>query len=146
MRQHEKSPAGVGAPSQATETGPAMQTDTASNCDCTTSIREAQAKIVSTLIYDRLGCGANEGKSLQQLTQETGKDPREVRRQISRERKAGKLIMSDNQNGYFRPASEYDVQRFIRSMAHRSKEIEAASRAAEEALSSMSGQEHMEGW
>ena len=98
------------------------------------------------LIFDRLGVGPKNGKGLRQLSDETGQDPREVRRQIARERKAGKLIVSDNQSGYFRPSSEYEILRFIRSMSHRSKEIAAISRAAEDALARMEGQEQIGGW
>lgn len=61
------------------------------------------------------------------------------------ERKDGKLILSDNQSGYFLPASEHEVRRFIRSMSRRSREIAAISRIAEDVLLKLAGQETMEG-
>lgn len=110
-------------------------------CNFTTSHCKSRS-----LIFDRLGIGPENGKGLRQLSDETGQDPREVRRQIARERKAGKLILSDNQNGYFKPSSEHEIRRFIKSMSHRSREIAAVSRAAEDALVKMTGQATLEGW
>ncbi|WP_298030034.1 hypothetical protein [uncultured Dysosmobacter sp.] len=112
-----------------------------STCNFTTSHCKSRC-----LIFDRLGIGPENGKGLRQLSDETGQDPREVRRQIARERKAGKLILSDNQNGYFKPSSEHEIRRFIKSMSHRSREIAAVSRAAEDALVKMTGQATLEGW
>ncbi len=124
--------------------GQAAGTDFAGHvptCDFTTSQCKSRC-----LIFDRLGIGPENGKGLRQLSDETGQDSREVRRQIARERKAGKLILSDNQNGYFKPSSEHEIRRFIRSMSHRSREIAAVSRAAEDALLEMTGQSTLEGW
>lgn len=98
------------------------------------------------LIYDRLRVGPENGKGLRELTSEMGVNERTVRQMIHRERKAGKLILSDNQHGYFRPASEHEIRRFIGSMSHRSKEIAAVSKAAEDALAKISGQGQIEGW
>ena len=98
------------------------------------------------LIYDRLRVGPENGKGLRELTSEMGVNERTVRQMIHRERKAGKLILSDNQHGYFRPASEHEIRRFIGSMSHRSKEIAAVSKAAEDALAKMNGQGQIRGW
>ena len=83
---------------------------------------------------------------LTELVQLTGEDERSIRRRIQTERKAGKLILSDCKSGYFLPTSTLDIQRFIRSMSRRSREIAAISHAAEDALLKMTGQERMVGW
>ena len=54
--------------------------------------------------------------------------------------------MADCQHGYFLPDGESDVRRFISSMSNRAKEITAVSRAAEDALLKLTGQEMFKGW
>lgn len=98
------------------------------------------------VIADLLHTGGENGLTLRELVQVTGQDERTIRRKIQSERKAGRIICSDNRHGYFLPESELDVRRFIRSMSRRSREIAAVSRAAEDALSRMTGQETVEGW
>lgn len=98
------------------------------------------------LISDLLHAGAENALTLRELVQLTGEDERSIRRRIQQERKAGKLILSDCQHGYFLPAGESDVRRFIGSMSNRAKEITAISRAAEDALLKMTGEETLEGW
>mgnify|MGYP004627370301 FL=1 len=98
------------------------------------------------LVSDLLHKGAENGTTLSELVQLTGEDERSIRRCIQRERKAGKLILSDNQSGYFLPSSEHEVRRFIRSMSNRAREIAAVSRAAEDALERVSGQSRLRGW
>lgn len=48
---------------------------------------------------------------------------REVRRLIEQERRAGALILSDNQHGYYLAADESEVQQFVKSMRRRAAEI-----------------------
>ena len=98
------------------------------------------------LISDVLHEGAEKGTTLAELVQLTGEDERSIRRRIQAERKAGKLILADCKNGYFLPTSTLDIQRFIRSMSRRSREIAAISHAAEDALLKMTGQETLRGW
>lgn len=98
------------------------------------------------LISDLLHEGAENGTTLTELVQLTGEDERSIRRRIQAERKAGKLILSDCKSGYFLPTSTLDIQRFIRSMSRRSREIAAISHAAEDALLEMTGQETLRGW
>lgn len=98
------------------------------------------------LISDLLHEGAENGTTLTELVQLTGEDERSIRRRIQTERKAGKLILSDCKSGYFLPTSTLDIQRFIRSMSRRSREIAAISHAAEDALLKMTGQETLRGW
>ena len=98
------------------------------------------------LISDLLHEGAEKGTTLAELVQLTGEDERSICRRIQAERKAGKLILADCKNGYFLPTSTLDIQRFIRSMSRRSREIAAISHAAEDALLKMTGQETLRGW
>lgn len=97
-------------------------------------------------IFELLHVGAENALTLRELVQLTGEDERSIRRRIQAERKAGKLILSDNQNGYFLPENPADVQRFARSMSRRAAEIAGIARAAEAALADLSGQTMVEGW
>lgn len=98
------------------------------------------------LVSDLLHEGAENGATIMELVQLMGEDERSIRRRIQRERKAGKLILSDNQSGYFLPATEDEVKRFIRSMSRRAREISAVAVVAEDALARMTGQESLGGW
>lgn len=100
-----------------------------------TSQRARQFKITALL-----STGAANGVKLADLCRLTGLDERAVRARIHAERKAGSLILADCRHGYFLPNGEYDVRRFIRSMSHRAREINAISRAAEDALAAATGQ------
>lgn len=100
-----------------------------------------QGSISSLLMH-----GCENGLHLSELVQITGWTEREVRRQIQFERKAGHLILSDCEHGYFLPGEISEVRRFIRSMSRRSSEIAAISRAAEDALVKLTGQEQVVGW
>lgn len=97
-------------------------------------------------IASLLMTGRENGLHLRDLTKITGWTEREVRRQIQFERKAGHLILSDCEHGYFLPGEISEVRRFIRSMSNRSREIAAISHAAEDALVKLTGQEQVVGW
>ena len=139
MISNEKgnAPAGGGTPTRATGNG--LET-TFPNQDHNTA---TQKKL---LISDLLHVGAENGVTLTELVQLTGEDERSIRRRIQMERKAGKLILSDNQSGYFLPASEHEVRRFIRSMSSRAREITTVACVAEDMLARMTGQEQVVGW
>lgn len=137
MRMDKKAPAGAGTPTRARNEDFAVNH---SISDFTTGA----GKVLH--IFDLLRPGAENGIKLPELAKLTGQDERIVRRRIQAERKDGKLILSDCLHGYFRPASEQEARRFIRSMSGRAAEIAAVSRAAEAALADMAGQECMEGW
>lgn len=98
------------------------------------------------MVADLLHTGSENGMTLTELVQLTGEDERSIRRRIQRERKAGELILSDNQSGYFLPATEDEVKRFIRSTSRRAREISAVAVVAEDVLARMTGQESLEGW
>ena len=139
MKSNEKgnAPAGAGTPTRAMGNGLAT---TYSHQNYNTATRK------KLLISDLLHEGSENGLTLTELVQLTGEDERSIRRRIQAERKAGKLILSDCKRGYFLPTSTLDIQRFIRSMSRRSREIAAISHAAEDALLKMTGQETLRGW
>lgn len=139
MKSNEKgnAPAGAGTPTRAMGNGLAT---THSHQNYNTATRK------KLLISDLLHEGAENGTTLTELVQLTGENERSIRRRIQTERKAGKLILADNKSGYFLPASEYEVRRFIRSMSSRAREITAVACVAEDTLVRMTGQERMAGW
>lgn len=94
--------------------------------DCTTSAAGRQIKI-----KDFLSHGVENGVTLRHLEKLTDLPGREIRRQIERERRAGALIISDNQHGYFLTDDPAEAQRFARSMQHRAREILRTARAIE---------------
>lgn len=137
MRDKEKAPAGVPAPTGAAGKG----LSTGFPYSDSNTHRKG-----NPLISDLLHAGAENALTLRELVQLTGEDERSIRRRIQQERKDGKLILSDCQHGYFLPTGESDVRRFIGSMSRRAKEIAAVSRAAEDALLKLTGQETFKGW
>ena len=111
-----------------------------SSFDSTTSAAKAPQ------IFSLLQTGAKNGVTLRELVAMTGMNERLVRLKIQQERKAGKLILSNNRDGYFLPERPDDVQRFARSMSRRAAEIASIAHAAESALADMGGQEAITGW
>lgn len=99
------------------------------------------AKAEKASIYDLLPIGAENAVSRRELSALTGIEDRQLRRQIAKERRAGVLILSSSESngGYYRAASREELQRYVRSMQSRSKEILTVIRTAEEAIAT--GQE-----
>lgn len=87
-------------------------------------------------IYDLLPIGAENAVSRRELSALTGIEDRQLRRQIAKERRAGVLILSSSESngGYYRAASREELQRYVRSMQSRCREILAVTRAAQEAI------------
>lgn len=77
--------------------------------------------------------GRENAVPLQQLQKWTGLDGRVIRQRIAAERFKGIPILSDNQTGYFLPATEEERKRCVCSMKHRAKEIYKAAQAIETA-------------
>lgn len=135
--EREKAPANVAASARAMGNG--LETLYPMN-DYSTVLRKTPS------ISDLLHTGAENGVTLRELVAATGLNKRVVRLKIQQERKSGKLILSNNKDGYFLPERPEDVQRFARSMSRRAAEIASIAQAAEAALADMSGQECLEGW
>lgn len=96
-------------------------------CDSTPLTTGNQSRISSFLC-----CGRENAVPLQQLQKWTGLDGRVIRQRIAAERFKGIPIFSDNQTGYFLPATE-ERKRCVRSMRHRAMEIFKAAQAIEAA-------------
>ena len=122
--EKEKAPVGAGTPARAAGNG--LETLYPMN-DYSTISRKALS------ISDLLHTGAENGTTLRELVAVTGLNERVVRLKIQQERKAGKLILSNNKDGYFLPERPEDVQRFARSMSRRAAEIASIAQAAEAA-------------
>ena len=97
--------------------------------DWTTSAAGRQSGFIVSL----LSHGAENGVTLRHLEKLTDLPGREIRRQIERERRAGALIISDNQHGYYLTDDPAEAQRFARSMQHRAREIWRTAQAVEKA-------------
>ena len=137
--RYEKEKAPVGAATPARAAGKGLETWYPAN-DYNTILRKTPS------ISDLLHSGEENGTTLRELVALTGMNERLVRLEIQRERKAGKLILSNNRDGYFLPERPEDVRRFARSMSRRAAEISSIARAAEAALADLAGQECLEGW
>ena len=135
--EREKAPANVAASARAMGNG--LETLYPMN-DYSTVLRKTPS------ISDLLHTGVENGTALRELVAATGLNERVVRLKIQQERKAGKLILSNNKDGYFLPERPEDVRRFARSMSRRAAEISSIARAAEAALADLAGQECLEGW
>lgn len=70
-----------------------------------------------------LSHGAENAVPLKHLVKLTGQPARQVRLMIQTERLRGVPILADNQNGYYLPEAQEDVEMFYRSMLHRAAEI-----------------------
>lgn len=127
MNRTAKTPTSGATLAGAMETGAASRQATTSTCNDTTSPAGCQP----FRIADLLSHGAENGVTLRHLEKLADLPGREVRRQIERERRAGALIISDNQHGYFLTDDPAEAQRFARSMQHRAREILQTARAIE---------------
>ena len=106
----------------------------------TTSPRECQGVVAL------LSPGRGNGINVRDLANALNCDDRELRRRVQAARKAGAVILSDVRTGYFLPNDIDEIRRFVRSMEHRAREINAATVAAQRALDAATGQTSLEGW
>ena len=85
------------------------------------------------VISEFLSRGEENAVPLQNLVRITGLDQRRIRRMIRAERLQGTPILSNNLSGYFLPMNEVERQQCVRSMMHRSAEIQKVARAIAQA-------------
>lgn len=97
----------------------------------TTSMLDSTTPAQIGQIERLLSVGAANGVNLRHLVAMTRLSEREIRAEIQRERLAGIPILSDNLSGYFLPGAQDEVDRFIRSMRHRAREILETANAVE---------------
>ncbi|MCD7920676.1 MAG: helix-turn-helix domain-containing protein [Clostridiales bacterium] len=119
MRDDEKSRPGAATPERA-------ETGNVGGLSPTKYIIEGGG--VASLLLE----GAENALPLKELERLTGQDGRTIRRQIETERRRGVPILSDNRNGYFLPACDYDRARFVGQMRGRAREIWQTANAVEQ--------------
>ena len=118
MAHKQRAAHGAGTPGRQTETGTYSRASTSIYQNTTQRTGRQPGKLESLLSH-----GAESAVPLQHLVKLTGQPARQVRQQIQAERLRGAPILADNQNGYFLPNSQADVDNFVRSMLHRAHEI-----------------------
>lgn len=89
-----------------------------------------QAEKNQPAIAGLLMTGAENAVSLLHLVRITGKESREIRKEIQRERLAGIPIVADCRSGYYLAATAAERDRCARSMFHRSDEIRRTAEAS----------------
>lgn len=65
-------------------------------------------------ISDFLSAGEGQAVSLDELSISTGLPERTIKAEVLRARMAGELILS-SERGYFLPADEYEIRRYVNS-------------------------------
>ena len=114
----KKTRSSAGTLKRAAETGTVCETASTSASYNTTTAAGRQMGIAPLLLH-----GQANAIPLRHLKQLTGLPDRTVRILIERERRQGVPILSDNKRGYFLPANQTEVERFIQSMRRRASEI-----------------------
>lgn len=93
-------------------------------------------------VMEALSHGKGNAVSAQQLCNVLHyESARELQKEIARERKAGAVILSTCQDsgGYFLPADEPEVRRFIRTLENRANNTLAVLQSARELLGQQEG-------
>lgn len=117
----------VGAVERAMESGRVCETVQPSTQKNTILAAERQPFRIADLLLR----GQDNALPMRHLRELTGLDSRTIRRMIETERRNGALILSNNRDGYFMASDLAEVQRFTRSMLHRSREIAKTARILE---------------
>lgn len=89
-------------------------------------------------ILELLGEGEENAKTTKELAEYYGRTARSITAEIHRLRAKGEVILSNNTdgiNGYYLPSNAEEVQRFVRSMHSRMKNIKIATLSAEKYIS-----------
>lgn len=118
MVENKKSRPSAATPGRQTETGTYGRASTSTNYNNTPQTGRQPGKIERLLSY-----GAKNAVPLQHLVNLTELPARQVRQLIQAERLRGAQILADNQNGYYLPETQEDVELFYKSMLHRAAEI-----------------------
>ena len=96
-------------------------------------------------VFDLLSPGESNAITSRELEALTGWTERLIRKRIRYERLAGLPILSSGK-GFFLPASDAELRRFARSIAHRAAAITEIAHAAEKAAAEADGQAQIAGW
>lgn len=127
MTRTEKDRSTVGAVERSVETGtPAKMATTSTDYD-TISPASRQPFRISDLLHP----GAENAIPRRDLMSLTGLSDRELRLKIEAERRQGTPILSDCIGGYFLPGDQSELDRCVRSLRRRAKEIGVTAAAIE---------------
>ena len=107
------------------ETGPTFQSRPHSYSQFTTSPPLGQA----VHIADFLSTGVAYAVTLRDLVALTGRNERDVRKQIEIERRHGTPILSNSKDGYWLGENQDEIARFVRGMKHRARQIQLTADA-----------------
>ena len=118
MPKRKRAVHGADTPGRQAETGTCSRASTSIYQNTTLKNSRQPGRIERLLSH-----GAENAVPLSHLVAMTELPARQVRQQIQAERLRGAQILADNQNGYFLPNSQADVDNFVRSMLHRAHEI-----------------------
>lgn len=91
-------------------------------------INDKPACQAASPIADLLHRGSSNAVPCRDLVTLTGWTPREVTRQIQRERTAG-IPVCANGAGYYLPATDAELDAYLRSLGHRLREVQRTQRA-----------------
>ena len=118
MPKRKRDVHGADTPGRQAETGTCSRASTSIYQNTTLKNSRQPGRIERLLSH-----GAENAVPLSHLVAMTELPARQVRQQIQAERLQGAQILAHNQNGYFLPNSQADVELFYRSMLHRAAEI-----------------------
>lgn len=133
----------VGATTERAEAATLGGVAASSNRDCTTSVKVRQ-------VHEILLQGAENAIEGATLAAALGfKDRRALSKQIERERRSGQPIcasVAGNSRGYYLADDPGELQRYIRALDRRIREIRKTRDACGETFRRMTGQEVLAGW
>lgn len=132
MPKNKKTPATVAAVGRETEQAKQQKPNSIYNC-----ITDTDKKQDDFYIAGMLPRGSENAITTVELLRRTGYAcKRQLTKVIQAERKAGAMIASrtDGQGGYFQPATKEELERYIRSMDHRARQIMVTIATARKAL------------
>lgn len=142
MNENKKSPAGAGTPTGAAETA---ALGAAASCPYLIT-PESPRQVVATALL----AGAENAIEGTVLATTLGfKNRRALSKQIERERRSGQPIcaaVAGNNRGYYLARNPNELQRYIRALDRRLREIRRTRDACGDTLRRMIGQEILRGW
>lgn len=99
------------------------------------------------MIHELLLPGVENAIPKKRLVALTALTDRELRKQVAKERRDGRPILTNTESGgFYLPSCPAETMAFVRSMRRRAKETAAIARAVERTLMQETGQQEMAGW
>lgn len=101
------------------------------------------------MVHEILPTGAANAVPGRKIASDLGMDYRDFTKMVERERQSGIAIcatVSGDDRGFFVAADPGELALYLRSLKRRIKNVTKTYRALDATLSTMEGQERMEGW